>query len=178
MNEDLSASEAARILGVSLSTLYSYVSRGLLPSMDSGTSRRKRYPQEAVLRLAARKGDAKRGGQAAVAAMHWGLPVLETHISQIANGRLLYRGVDAAALAQHATMEAAAVLLWNEGQADYFSAGTPALAVWRMAGWPGCWPWRQPHRPWRAPWPSCRCWNTSWPRPRTRRKPCWQRAPC
>ena len=136
MNEDLSASEAARILGVSLSTLYSYVSRGLLPSMDSGTSRRKRYPQEAVLRLAARKGDAKRGGQAAVAAMHWGLPVLETHISQIANGRLLYRGVDAAALAQHATLEAAAVLLWNEGQADYFSACTPAPALADVAdGW-------------------------------------------
>ena len=127
MNEDLSASEAARILGVSLSTLYSYVSRGLLASSASGAARRKRYPREAVLRLAARKDDAKRGGQAAVAAMHWGLPVLETHISQIANGQLLYRGVDAAALADQASLEAAACLLWDDAQHDYFSAGAPAL---------------------------------------------------
>ena len=127
MNQDLSASEAARILGVSLPTLYSYVSRGLLSSHGGADARRKRYPREDVLRLAARNGDARRGGQTAVAAMHWGLPVLETHISQIAHGQLLYRGVDAAALADHATLEGAACLLWDDAQADYFSAGAPVL---------------------------------------------------
>ena len=60
MKNDLSALEAARLLGVSLPTLYSYVSRGLLASVSNGASRRKRYPQEDVLRLAARKNDAKR----------------------------------------------------------------------------------------------------------------------
>ena len=127
MKNDLSAVEAARLLGVSLPTLYSYVSRGLLASVSNGDSRRKRYPQEDVLRLAARKNDAKRGGQTAVAAMHWGLPVLETKISHILDGRLLYRGCDATALAQHATLEAAASLLWDDNARDYFQQDAPAL---------------------------------------------------
>lgn len=127
MNNDLSALEAARLLGVSLPTLYSYVSRGLLISVSNGASRRKRYPQEDVLRLAARKNDAKRGGQTAVAAMHWGLPVLETRISLILDGRLLYRGCDATALAKHATLEAAASLLWDDNACDYFQQDAPAL---------------------------------------------------
>lgn len=127
MNKDLSATEAARILGVSLPTLYSYVSRGLLASSASGPARRKRYPHEDVLRLAARRGDARRGGQTAVAAMHWGMPVLETQISHIADDQLLYRGCDAAALAGHATLEAVACLLWDDEQADYFMADAPVL---------------------------------------------------
>lgn len=127
MNNDLSAPDAARLLGVSLPTLYSYVSRGLLASVNNGASRRKRYPQEDVLRLAARRNDAKRGGQTAVAAMHWGLPVLETHISHILDGRLLYRGCDAAALAQHATLEMAAGLLWDDNAHNYFQQDAPAL---------------------------------------------------
>ena len=125
MNNDLSAPDAAHLLGVSLPTLYSYVSRGLLASVSNGQSRRKRYPQEDVLRLAARKNDAKRGGQTAVAAMHWGLPVLETQISQILEGRLLYRGCDATALAASATLEAAASLLWDDGASDYFRQDAP-----------------------------------------------------
>nr|WP_314606034.1 citrate synthase family protein [uncultured Janthinobacterium sp.] len=127
MKNDLSALDAARVLGVSLPTLYSYVSRGLLASVSNGQSRRKRYPQEDVLRLAARKNDAKRGGQTAVAAMHWGLPVLETQISHILDGRLLYRGCDAAALAVSATLETAADLLWDDNARDYFQQDVPAL---------------------------------------------------
>lgn len=127
MNNDLSAAEAARLLNVSLPTLYSYVSRGLLASVSNGASRRKRYPREDVLRLAARKNDAKRGGQTAVAAMHWGLPVLETRISHILDGRLLYRGCDATALAESATLEATAGLLWDDGLNDYFQQDIPVL---------------------------------------------------
>lgn len=139
MKNDLSALEAARLLGVSLPTLYSYVSRGLLASVSNGDSRRKRYPQEDVLRLAARKNDAKRGGQTAVAAMHWGLPVLETKISHILDGRLLCRGCDATALAQHATLEAAASLLWDDNARDYFQQDAPALPQ-GLASVPGATP--------------------------------------
>jgi citrate synthase len=127
MNNDLSAADAARLLNVSLPTLYSYVSRGLLASVSNGASRRKRYPREDVLRLAARKNDAKRGGQTAVAAMHWGLPVLETRISHIFDGRLLYRGCDATALAESATLEATASLLWDDGAIDHFHQDAPAM---------------------------------------------------
>jgi len=135
MNNDLSAAEAARLLNVSLPTLYSYVSRGLLASVSNGASRRKRYPREDVLRLAARKNDAKRGGQTAVAAMHWGLPVLETQISHILDGRLLYRGCDATALAESATLEATAGLLWDDGAIDHFQQDALALPP-ELAGAP------------------------------------------
>ncbi|MCC7703008.1 helix-turn-helix domain-containing protein [Janthinobacterium sp. GW460P] len=135
MNNDLSATEAARLLNVSLPTLYSYVSRGLLASVSNGDSRRKRYPQEDVLRLAARKNDARHGGQTAVAAMHWGLPVLETRISHIFDGRLLYRGCDATALAESATLETAAGLLWDDNAIDYFQQDAPVLPQ-ELAGAP------------------------------------------
>jgi len=121
MTNDLSASEAASILSISLATLYSYVSRGLLTPVSSGTSRSKRYPREAVLRLAARKADGKRGGHSAEAAMNWGVPVLETRISRIADGNLYFRGHNAVTLADKATLEATACLLWDDAQRDYFT---------------------------------------------------------
>ncbi|MES2016231.1 MAG: citrate synthase family protein [Pseudomonadota bacterium] len=127
MNNDYSAPEAARVLGISLATLYSYVSRGLLTPTSQATSRSKRYPREDVLRLAARKADAKRGGHMAVGAMSWGVPVLETRISHIADGHLYYRGHDAVALAGHATLETTACILWDDGQRDYFSGDAPTL---------------------------------------------------
>ncbi|SFX39186.1 citrate synthase [Janthinobacterium lividum] len=139
MKNDLSALDAAHLLGVSLPTLYSYVSRGLLASVSNGASRRKRYPQEDVLRLAARKNDAKRGGQTAVAAMHWGLPVLETQISHILDGRLLYRGRDATTLAESAALEAAASLLWDDNACDYFQQDAPVLPQ-GLASAPGATP--------------------------------------
>lgn len=121
MNNDFSAPEAARALSISLATLYSYVSRGLLMPTSSQTSRSKRYPREAVLRLAARQADAKRGGHMAVAAMNWGVPVLETRVSRIADGQLYYRGHPALALAAHASLETTACILWDDGVHDYFA---------------------------------------------------------
>lgn len=122
MNKDLSASEAARILGVSLATLYSYVSRGMLTPSGAQADRRKRYPRDEVLRLAVRKADGKRGGHKVAAAMNWGTPVLETRISGIAGGRLHYRGHDVLALAGGATLERVACLLWDDSGIDYFAA--------------------------------------------------------
>lgn len=125
MQKDLTAAEAASILGVSLSTLYSYVSRGLLDSSAAGASRSKRYAHDAVLRLAARKADGKRAGHAAAAALNWGVPVLESRISLIADGRLYYRGHDAIGLAADATLERCALILWERADAAIFNA--PAL---------------------------------------------------
>lgn len=127
MTKDLTASEAARILGVSVTTLYTYVSRGLLEAVSNGNSRSKRYSFEEVSRLAARHGDARRGGQSAAAAINWGLPVLETQISRIADGQLTYRGFDVLALAGQATLEETACLLWDDSRNDYFANGVPAL---------------------------------------------------
>ncbi|WGS41212.1 MerR family DNA-binding transcriptional regulator [Burkholderia sp. JSH-S8] len=109
----LSAPEAADVLGVSVSTLYAYVSRGLLQSLPDGASKRRRYDADAVRLLARRRADAKRAGGVAERSLDWGVPVLESRITQIAGGRLLYRGADALALARDATLEAVAARLWG-----------------------------------------------------------------
>ncbi|WP_175760253.1 citrate/2-methylcitrate synthase [Burkholderia ambifaria] len=109
----LSAPEAAGILGVSVSTLYAYVSRGLLRSLPDGASKRRRYDADEVRLLARRRADAKRAGGVAERSLDWGVPVLESRITQIADGRLHYRGADAIALANDATLEEAAARLWD-----------------------------------------------------------------
>lgn len=127
MKKDISASEAAGILGVSLATLYSYVSRGLLRSAKTSHTRSKVYELDEVLRLAARRSDAKHGGHQAQSAINWGLPVLETSISQIEQGALYYRGHRVQDLAHSSTLEQIACLLWDEGRHDYFSSDHRSL---------------------------------------------------
>lgn len=109
----LSANEAAQLLGVSVPTLYAYVSRGLLRSLADGTSKRRHYDADEVRLLARRRADAKRVGKVAERTLDWGVPVLESRITQIANGTLRYRGRDAISLAMTATLEEAAALLWE-----------------------------------------------------------------
>jgi citrate synthase len=128
MNKELTSREAAALLGVSAATLYAYVSRGLLASIPDGAARSKRYAREEVLRLAARKADGKRAGHAVAAAMHWGVPVLESRISLIADGKLFYRGRDSSELAAYATLEQTAAILWDDAPGEAAAPhGTPAL---------------------------------------------------
>lgn len=139
--ERLTARQAAELLNVSLATLYSYVSRGLLEASAPGAGRRKSYARDEVLRLAARRADAKRAGHVATGAMHWGLPVLETEISGFVDGRLRYRGQDPLQLAQQATLEEVAQLLWADPQPRRWQQrGAPALPeplTLDDAAWPG-----------------------------------------
>ncbi|MGN6318290.1 citrate synthase [Trinickia sp.] len=109
----LTATEAAAALGISLPTLYSYVSRGMLRSAPDAISKRRRYAADEVRRLARRKADGKRAGKVAQKVLDWGVPVLESRITLIADGRLFYRGHDAMAFARDATLEQAASLLWE-----------------------------------------------------------------
>ncbi|MES2071842.1 MAG: citrate synthase family protein [Pseudomonadota bacterium] len=125
MKKTLSAAEAAGLLDISLPTLYAYVSRGMLHSISAEGARSKRYLHDEVLRLAARNTDSRRAGRAAERAIDWGVPVLESRITLIADGKLHYRGHDAIALAQTATLEQVAQLLWECGTEDFFSAGDP-----------------------------------------------------
>src|SRR5215475_14900349 len=91
----LSADEAAQALGISLPTLYAYVSRGMLRSSPDADSKRRLYDADEVRRLARRKADGKRAGKVAQKVLDWGVPVLESAITLINDGRLLYRGRDA-----------------------------------------------------------------------------------
>jgi citrate synthase len=64
-------------------------------------------------RLKARQEARRDPVKAAAQGLHWGGPVLESAITLIHDGALYYRGRDAIALADSATAEAVAALLWN-----------------------------------------------------------------
>ena len=98
----LTAQEAAAELGISLATLYAYASRGMLRSEPSpGESRARRYPLTDVLRLKEKKELRKEPEKAAPKALSWGLPVLESALTLIQDGRLYYRGRDAVDAGPH-----------------------------------------------------------------------------
>jgi citrate synthase len=106
----LSAREAADRLGIKLDTLYAYVSRGLLRSVELAGSRERRYDAEIVERFAAQRG-ATRQKPAVVEAL---TPVIGSSISLIDDHRIYYRGSDAIRLAETASLEEAAAILWEE----------------------------------------------------------------
>jgi citrate synthase len=110
----LDSAEALKRLGSKPQSLYANVSRGRIRAKPDPTdSRRSLYRETDVDRVAARS----RGRRSAIAtaseAMNWGEPVLATALSTISAGRLYYRGRDAAELAETATLEDIAHLLWG-----------------------------------------------------------------
>src|SRR4028118_834182 len=96
----LSARQAAAELGVSVATLYAYVSRGMVRSEEAeGKRRNRRYRAEDVRRLRERK-ERRRDPEGAVeGALNWGTPVMESGITLIDDGRLSSWGGHVAALA-------------------------------------------------------------------------------
>ncbi|MGH2344524.1 MAG: citrate synthase family protein [Chloroflexota bacterium] len=112
----LSAQEAADTLGISVSTLYAYVSRGLISSEalgGSGPTRTRRYHEEDIRRLIERKEQRRDPSRAAAEALYWGAPVLESAITLPAADTFYYRGYDAVELARRHTIEEVAVLIWT-----------------------------------------------------------------
>jgi len=129
MSKWISAQEAAKMLGVSRATLYAYVSRGLIRSTAAtqGT-RERRYAAEDVERQKARAEERRDPRKVAERALNWGVPVLESAITLIDNGRLYYRGRDVAELARNCTVEQIASLIWTGADDADFSA-TPLHVV-------------------------------------------------
>lgn len=125
----LSAREAAAELAISPASLYAYVSRGMIRSEPEPQSRGKRYRAEDVRALKNRRAPPAGAARAGEADM----PVLDTAISTITEAGPLYRGVHAVALADHATLEQAATLLWDTSGPDAFAAGN--LPVMNAAMW-------------------------------------------
>ncbi|WP_050476906.1 citrate synthase [Herbaspirillum rhizosphaerae] len=118
----LSSAEAAAALGVSRQTLYAYVSRGLLTAQTDNKVRESRYLEEEVKRLATQRTRGRKPKEVAKATLSWGLPVLESGITLIEDGRLYYRGHDAVALAATHSVEDVAALLWNCDATQAFAA--------------------------------------------------------
>jgi citrate synthase len=115
MHEWLSRDEALVTLGVQPQTLYAYVSRGLIERRaDAADPRRSEYRGDDILALTKRRARGRRTASIAASAMAWGEPVIPTRISTVAHGQLIFRGRQAAELADHATLEEVAALLWEQ----------------------------------------------------------------
>jgi citrate synthase len=108
----LTAREAAEELGVSLATLYAYVSRGRIRSESAG-GRSRRYRAEDVRRLKARKEWRRDPGAVVEGALSWGTPVMESAITLVTDDGLYYRGRDAVVLSAGSTVEEVAALIWT-----------------------------------------------------------------
>ena len=109
--------EARQSLGVRAQTIYAYVSRGRISvSPDPADSRRSLYRAEDVASLVRRKVSGRTRETLAATTLFGAEPSIPTAISTFAGGRLYYRGIDAVTLADTATLEEAASLLWSAEQ--------------------------------------------------------------
>ncbi|MDB5473158.1 MAG: hypothetical protein JWP99_461 [Devosia sp.] len=110
----LSAADALALLGTQPQTLYANVSRGRIKAKpDPADPRKSLYRGDDVRRMAQRRVGRRKQETIAQEAIRWGEPVMQTSISTIADGILLYRGENAAGLAVSATLEDVAALLWQ-----------------------------------------------------------------
>jgi citrate synthase len=117
----LTAKEASDVLGVTRATLYAYTSRGQLRSEPApGEPRERRYVREDIDRLLERKEARRDPAKAAARGLHWGSPVLDSSLTLIHDGKLYYRGQDAVKLAETASLEQVAALLWGAGHEPLF----------------------------------------------------------
>jgi citrate synthase len=119
-------------VGVSLATLYAYVSRGMIRSEAAGgTGRRRRYRAEDVRRLKERKERRRNPDRAVEGALHWGTPVMESAITLITDDGLHFRGQDVVTLASRSSIEEVAALIWTgdtSRSAELFSPDPPRLS--------------------------------------------------
>lgn len=110
----LTAEQALKFLGVRAQTLYANVSRGRIRAKpDPADLRRSLYNGNDIARLGERRSGRRPTEAVAAQTIGWGDPVLTSEISTIADGRLWYRGRDAVAMAEDATLEAVAGHLWQ-----------------------------------------------------------------
>jgi citrate synthase len=132
----LTADEATHLLKIRHQTLYAYVSRGLIRSNEQeGDPHRRIYRADDVTALLGRKRRGRTPARAAQTALDWGLPVLDSALTLVEDGRLYYRGRDAVKLAQSgATLEDIARLMWATSDFDPFAAEQPPFdPLWREA---------------------------------------------
>jgi len=120
----MTTAEALDVLNVRPQTLYANVSRGKIRAKPDGDDpRRSLYHRDDVLRMARRANGRRKVEIVSREAMQYGDPVLASAISTAADGKLLYRGHNATRLADTASLEETAALLW---QCD----AVEALSLW------------------------------------------------
>jgi citrate synthase len=92
-------------------------------------SRERRYLVDEVAQLERQRANIRKPGEVAKDALDWGLPVVESSICLIANGRLHYRGVDVQTLLDSATVEDVAALLWDIPPETAFTPRPPQVGA-------------------------------------------------
>jgi len=100
VNNHVPRAEALARLGVKPATLYAYVSRSQIRSIPSGDNRHRLYNSEDIERLRSRKRGQIKSTARAESSLRWGEPVLNTVISTVSDGRLIYRNRNAFELVQ------------------------------------------------------------------------------
>src|SRR5579859_424978 len=121
MSDWIDRATALATLGVRAQTLYAYVSRGRIGARpDPGDPRRSLYRAADIAALRGRRS--RRSQDIAASALSWGEPSIATAISTVRDGRLVYRGHDAADLAMTATLEDVARLLWQASDEVAFAS--------------------------------------------------------
>src|SRR5579883_367247 len=121
MTRMLESEEAARRLGVKVSTLYAYVSRGLLVSHPAPTGRRRLFDVDDVERLARRSRES-RPSDTRVAS-------ITTSVTQLTDRGPCYRGQAAIDLAVSSTFEGAAEVVWGADGAEAEPGAWAALPM-------------------------------------------------
>jgi len=124
----MTAVEALSVLNVRPQTLYANVSRGKIRAKPDDDPRRSLYHRDDVLRMARRSNGRRKIEAVSAQTMQYGDPVLSSSLSTAAGGLLLYRGQDAATLAETATLEDIAALLW-ECEPALVRGGKPAATA-------------------------------------------------
>jgi citrate synthase len=133
MGEWINAAAAAQRLGVKQATLYAYVSRGMLARRRGEDGRSSLFEADEVARLAERgqRGEPRR-------AAGTGDFVIESELTEVADGRIRYRGLEVTKLALWRPFEEVAAWLWTgglskdgpwEATAEAVAAGTGAQAA-------------------------------------------------
>lgn len=121
--------EALERLNVKQQTLYAYVSRGRIAARtDPDEPRRSLYSAEDIARLTERAAAPRAAPSMVGPAAGKGEAVMESELTALTDGGLYYRGADAVDLAESATLERVAALLWG-GDEDPFRDLKPRVDV-------------------------------------------------
>ncbi|MFP3501639.1 citrate/2-methylcitrate synthase [Burkholderia sp. SIMBA_062] len=128
MRKDLlTRSEVLEILNIKASTLYAYVSRGLIKTAPHPDGRKSLYSRTDVERVRSRKRGRPPQVAAAESTMHWGAPVVASAITQISESGPLYRTRSAVEMARAGVSFESVVQLLMTGMWQDNFAAWPAI---------------------------------------------------
>jgi citrate synthase len=111
------AAQAAEALGISISTLYVYVGRKGIRSQAISGSKQRRYWRPDIERLR------KNGKSLPQASLDL---TVDSELTLLTEDDVFYRGRSAISLAETASFESVAALLWNADEAQTFSRPAPS----------------------------------------------------